>query len=185
MDPNVEAALVGGAVGAVPGIVAIVYARLQVREMARQTEESRRVQHYAVSHDLMVQTTSARQAWVDVGFREATPEVQANPAMARGVHAAGSVRSFFVARSFVEHLQEMYFARSSGVVTDIHWRGMHRIVRAYFGPRLDHELWDVFREMGYFTPEFVAFLEDYRATSVWKDPLGRLPSEHAPPLVAH
>ena len=80
----------------------------------------------------------------------------------------------FRVRTYVEQLQEMFFARKADLVADDHWRAMHWLMRGFFKPEIDRIIFASFVEMGWLTPEFSNFGHDFAASGIWKDPLGRL-----------
>ena len=64
----------------------------------------------------------------------------------------GNWEVLFRVRTYVEQLQEMFFARNADLVADDHWRAMHWLMR------------------------------DFSASGTWKDPLGKLESIQGRPL---
>jgi hypothetical protein len=74
----------------------------------------------------------------------------------------GNVEALMKARVYIEYLQEMYFAR--------------------FALEIDRKLFNIFIEFGWLTEEFTKFGQDFTATSIWTDPLGRLESIHDLPI---
>jgi hypothetical protein len=86
----------------------------------------------------------------------------------------GNWEVLFRVRTYVEQLQEMFFARKADLVADDHWRAMHWLMRGFFGPEIDRIIFESFVEMGWVTPEFAKFGREFAASGIWKDPLGRL-----------
>lgn len=94
----------------------------------------------------------------------------------------GNWDMLFRIRSYVEQPQEMFFARKADLVADDHWRAMHWLVRGFFGPQVDREIFESFAEMDWITAEFAAFGREYMTSGVWKDPLGLLDGIPSQPL---
>lgn len=178
---NIDAGILTGVAGAFLATISIIYARSQahaqrrqVEEMQRQTDELRRAQHFETSHTLMKDAIEARQAWV-AHFRKewAPPTIQT--ALERPLQMLeGNWEVLFRVRTYVEQLQEMFFARKADLVADDHWRAMHWLMRGFFGPEIDRIIFESFVEMGWVTPEFAKFGREFAASGIWKDPLGRL-----------
>jgi hypothetical protein len=178
---NIDAGILTGVAGALLATVSLIYARSQahaqrrqVEEMQRQTDQLRRAQHFETSHTLMKDAISARQAWV-AHFRKewAPPTIQTS--LERPLELLdGNWEVLFRVRTYVEQLQEMFFARNADLVADDHWRAMHWLMRGFFGPEIDRIIFESFVEMGWVTPEFAKFGREFVASGIWKDPLGRL-----------
>jgi hypothetical protein len=135
---NIDAGILTGVAGALLATVSLIYARSQahaqrrqVEEMQRQTDELRRAQHFETSHTLMKDAIAARQAWV-AHFRKewAPPTIQT--ALERPLELLdGNWEVLFRVRTYVEQLQEMFFARNADLVADDHWRAMHWLMRGF------------------------------------------------------
>lgn len=176
-----DSTLVAALVGVVPALFALLYTKLSVDQLRRQTDLLHRSQHFLTSHELMVTTTQARQEWVKRMNGRLDPEDLArSPIMAEMIAIAGDLEGLYVVRLFLEQMQEMYFARKHDLVSDDHWPAMHRIVRGFFGPKEGRALFERMVQFGWLTEGFVAFADDYHRTLVWKDPLGRLPGVPSP-----
>ena len=178
---NIDAGVLIGIAGAFLAIISIIYARSQahaqrrqVEEMQRQTDELRRAQHFETSHTLMKDAIEARQAWIAHFRREwAPPGIQAALERPLGL-LDGNLEALIRVRTYVEQLQEMFFARKAELVADDHWRAMHWLMRGFFGPEIDRIIFESFVEMGWVTPEFAKFGREFADSGIWKDPLGRL-----------
>lgn len=180
----VDPVAVAAVVGVVPAVVSVLYTKLSVDEMRRQNEQTRRSQLYLTSHDLMKTVHGARQEWVR-RFRLDPDDVDRLPPLKEAIEVAGgNLETVFVVRNYVEQLQEAYFARKHDLMTDDHWRAMHRVVRGFLNPTQGRRYFDLFCAAGYLTDEFEAFVRDYRTTSTWKDPLRRLPAAPDPQVRA-
>jgi hypothetical protein len=178
---NIDAGILTGVTGAILATVSLVYARSQahaqrhqVEEMQRQTEETRRAQHFETSHALMKDAIEARQAWAANFRKEWAPPTIGTPLEKALALLDENWDVLFRVRAYVEQLQEMFFARKADLVADDHWCVMHWLVRSFFAPEIDRTIFESFIEMGWVTPEFAKFGRDYVADAVWKDPLGRL-----------
>ena len=169
--------------------VSLIYARSQalaqrrqVEEMQRQTDQTRRAQHFETSHALMKDAIAARQAWVSY-FRKEWAPTAFKTAVERPLELLeGNWNALFMVRAYVEQLQEMLFARKADLVADDHWRAMHWLMRGFFGPEIDRMIFESFAEIGWLTPEFAQFGRDFASTGIWKDPLGRLHPVSGRPL---
>lgn len=180
---NIDAGILTGVTGAILATVSLVYARSQayaqrrqVEEMQRQTEQARRAQHFETSHALMKDAIAARQNWAVHFRKEWAPPTIGTPLEKTLTLLDGSWDLLFRLRTYVEQLQEMFFARKADLVADDHWRAMHWLVRSFFAPEIDRAIFENFIEMGWVTPEFAAFGRQFAASGIWKDPLGRLDS---------
>ena len=178
---SIDAGILTGAAGAVLAMISLIYARSQahaqrrqVEEMQRQTDELRKAQHFETSHALMKDAIAARQAWVAHFRQEWAPPTLKTPLERPLELLDGDWEVLFRVRTYVEQLQEMFFARKADLVADDHWRAMHWLVRGFFGPEIDRIIFDSFVEMGWVTPEFANFGREFAASGIWKDPLGRL-----------
>jgi hypothetical protein len=178
---NLDAGIVTGVAGALLATISLLYARLQahaqrrqVEEMQRQTDELRRAQHFETSHALMRDAIAARQAWVAHFRQEWAPPIIQTALQQPLELLDGNWELLFRVRSDVEQLQEMFFARKADLVADDHWRAMHWLMRGFFGPEIDRIIFKSFVEMGWLTPEFAEFGQEFVATGIWRDPLGRL-----------
>ncbi len=186
---NIDAGILTGVTGAILATISLIYARSQahaqrhqVEEMQRQTEETRRAQHFETSHALMKDAIEARQAWAMNFRKEWAPPIIGTPLEQTLSLLEGNWDVLFRLRAYVEQLQEMFFARKADLVADDHWRAMHWLVRSFFAPEIDRTIFKGFVEMGWVTPEFAKFGRDYASSGIWKDPLGRLEDTHARPL---
>jgi hypothetical protein len=186
---NIDAGILTGAVGVALAAVSLAYARSQamaqrhqVKEMRRQTDELRRAQHFETSHTLMKDAIAARQAWVTHFRREWAPPTISTALEQPLQLLDGQWEVLFKVRTYVEQLQEMYFARKADLVADDHWRAIHWLVRGFFGPKVDRIIFESFVEMGWVTPEFAQFGRDFVRSGTWTDPLGRLDPVKGAPL---
>lgn len=179
---NIDPGVLTGVAGAVLATISLIYARSQVHaqrrqveEMQRQTDELRRAQHFETSHTLMKDAIAARQAWV-AHFRKewAPPMILERPLELLD----GNWELLFRVRTYVEQLQEMFFARKADLVADDHWRAMHWLMRGFFGPEIDRIIFEGFVEMGWVTPEFAKVGREFAASGIWKDPLNRIQPIH-------
>jgi hypothetical protein len=142
--------------------------------MQRQTDELRRAQHFETSHTLMKDAIAARQAWA-AHFRKEWAPPTIGTSLERPLELLnGNFEVLFRVRTYVEQLQEMFFARKADLVADDHWRAMHWLMRGFFGPEIDRSIFESFVEMNWVTPEFAKFGREFAASGIWKDPLGRL-----------
>ena len=189
---NIDAGVLIGIAGAVLATISLIYARSQVHaqrrqveEMQRQTEQLQRAQHFETSHTLMKDAIEARQAWAAHFRKEWAPPTISTPLERPLELLDGNWDVLFRVRSYVEQLQEMFFARKANLVADDHWRAMHWLVRGFFGPQIDRELFCSFAEIGWVTPEFAAFGREYMVSGIWKDPLGRLDGIPSRPLTGN
>ena len=185
IDPGVAI----GVAGALLAAISLLYARTQahaqrrqVEEMQRQTDQLRRAQHFETSHALMKDAIAARQAWVSHFKQEWAPSTVKTTLERPLALLDGQWDVLFKVRTYVEQLQEMYFARKGDLVADDHWRAMHWLVRGFFGPQVDRMIFESFAEMGWVTPEFAQFGRDFAGSGIWKDPLGRLDPVKGQPL---
>jgi hypothetical protein len=186
---NIDPGIVTGVAGAVLAMISLVYARSQVHaqrrqveEMQRQTDQLQRAQHFETSHTLMKDAIAARQSWVSY-FRKEWAPASIQAALEKPLELLdGNWEVMFRVRTYVEQLQEMFFARKADLVADDHWRAMHWLMRGFFGPEVDRIIFESFVEMGWLTPEFAKFGRDFAASGIWKDPLGRLEAIQGKPL---
>ncbi len=109
-----------------------------------------------------------RQDWIPPEFSDEVAELLEK--------LGGDWETLFVVRMYVEQLQEMFFARKADMVADDHWLAMHRLMCGFFAPEIDRILFQKFASMGWITEEFARFGNDFAASGIWNDPLGRLPS---------
>ena len=186
---NIDPGILIGAAGAVLATISLVYARSQVHaqrrqveEMQRQTEQLQRAQHFETSHTLMKDAIEARQAWAAHFRNEWAPPIIRTPLERPLKLLDGNWEVLFRLRSYVEQLQEMFFARKADLVADDHWRAMHWLMRGFFGPEIDRVIFESFVEMGWVTPEFAKFGREFSASGIWKDPLDRLKSIQGRPV---
>jgi len=156
--------------------------RRQVDEMQRQTEQLQRAQHFETSHTLMKDAIEARQAWAAHFRDEWAPPIIRTPLERPLKLLNGNWEVLFRLRSYVEQLQEMFFARKADLVADDHWRAMHWLMRGFFGPEIDRVIFESFVEIGWVTPEFAKFGREFSASGIWKDPLDRLEPIQGRPL---
>jgi hypothetical protein len=178
---NIDAGILTGVAGAVLATISLIYARSQVHaqrrqveEMQRQTDHLRRAQHFETSHTLMKDAIAARQAWAAYFRKEWAPPI-IRPSLERSLELLdGSWEVLFRLRTYVEQLQEMFFARKADLVADDHWRAMHWLMRGFFGPEIDRIIFESFAEMDWVTTDFARFGREFMASGIWKDPLGRL-----------
>jgi hypothetical protein len=161
---NLDPAILIGAGGVLLAAISIAYARSQahaqrrqVEEMRRQTDEIRRTQHFETSHTLMKDAIFARQAWVAHFRKEWAPPLFQTSLVRPLELLDGNWEVLFRVRTYVEQLQEMFFARKADLVADDHWRAMHWLMRGFFGPEIDRIIFQSFVEMGWGTPEFAEF----------------------------
>jgi hypothetical protein len=155
-----------------------------VEEMQRQTDETRRAQHFETSHALMKDAIAARQDWALHFRKEWAPPTIGTPLEKTLILLDGNWDVVFRLRAYVEQLQEMFFARKADLVADDHWRAMHWLVRSFFAPEIDRTIFESFAEMGWVTPEFAKFGREFAASGTWKDPLGRLEVIHGSSLTS-
>jgi hypothetical protein len=178
---NIDAGTLTGVTGAILATISLIYARsqahtqrCQVEEMQRQTEETRRAQHFETSHALMKDAIAARQAWA-VHFRKEWAPPTVGTALERPMELLdGNWDLIFRVRAYVEQLQEMFFARKADLVADDHWMAMHWLMRGFFAPEIDRIIFESFVQMDWVTPEFAKFGREFSTSGIWKDPLGRL-----------
>jgi hypothetical protein len=135
---NIDPGILIGAAGAVLATISLVYARSQVHaqrrqveEMQRQTEQLQRAQHFETSHTLMKDAIEARQAWAAHFRNEWAPPIIRTPLERPLKLLNGNWEVLFRLRSYVEQLQEMFFARKADLVADDHWRAMHWLMRGF------------------------------------------------------
>jgi hypothetical protein len=186
---NMDVGILTGIAGAILATISLIYARsqvhaqrLQVEEMQRQTDQLRRAQHFETSHTLMKDAIEARQAWATHFKSEWAPPI-IRPSLERCLKLLdGRWEVLFRVRTYVEQLQEMFFARKADLVADDHWRAMHWLIRGFFGPEIDRDIFETFTEMNWVTPEFAEFGREFMASGIWKDPLGRLEPVQGPAL---
>jgi hypothetical protein len=184
-----DVGILTGVAGAILATISLIYSRsqvhaqrLQVEEMQRQTDQLRRAQHFETSHTLMKDAIVARQAWATHFRTEWAPPI-IRPSLLQSLKLLdGSWEVLFRVRTYVEQLQEMFFARKADLVADDHWRAMHWLMRGFFGPEIDRTIFESFAEMNWVTPEFAEFGREFMASGIWKDPLGRLAPTQGPAL---
>ncbi len=177
---NADPGTVIGITGALLALFSLAYTRsqataqrAQVDEMRRQTEETRRAQHFQTSHDLMRDAMHARHVWIE-HFKPDWLPPQAAEEMTALLEMVGDLKGFSCLRMYIEQLQEMYFARKSDLVADDHWIAMHSIMHGFFGPEPQRRLFQIYARLGMMTSEFAQFGNEFAETGLWKDPLGRL-----------
>ena len=130
----------------------------------------------------MKDAIAARQTWV-AHFRNEWAPPTIRTQLERTLKLLdGNWEVLFRVRTYVEQLQEMFFARKADLVADDHWRAMHWLMRGFFGPEVDRTIFESFVEMGWVTPEFANFGREFSASGKWTDPLGRLESVQGRPL---
>jgi hypothetical protein len=117
---SIDPGILIGAAGAVLATISLVYARSQVQaqrrqveEMQRQTEQLQRAQHFETRYTLMKDAIEARQAWAAHFRNEWAPPIIRTPLERPLKLLNGNWEVLFRLRSYVEQLQEMFFARKT------------------------------------------------------------------------
>jgi hypothetical protein len=151
---NIDAGILTGVTGAILATISLVYARSQthaqrrqVEEMPRQTDETRRAQHFETSHALMKDAIAARQDWAFAFPKKMGAAHHRNCARRDADPVRRELGPALPPARLRRAVSGDVLARKADLVADDHWRAMHWFVRSFFcvANRL-HHLRELYRD---------------------------------------
>jgi hypothetical protein len=163
-DPVAVFGVALGGAGCVASAASAVYFRSQARAAHRQAEEAR---HQSQSADRLALMQSNLEMYAR--FRETRNQFlrfpnlqqewrQTQPRFAEMFDACGGLDNFIAVREAMDTLQDVYFLRKDGSVTDQYWHVWTKtFFRFYAKIPTFLRVFDFAAEEGLLHPEFVAF----------------------------